>query len=535
MEGAREILQRHELEERITKASGGTEGGFGRKGARNRSSGSNTAGILHPISIRLVPAAESKSLTLVAITGGGLRYYLSSLSMSYINSAQAMRGADINNGDSMLARTRPGRKMTFCHIRAPTPYTSSDGNDGFRFGASDGGPPPGIHGVAGGRVGAVGGRHSENAGGDVVKGSYGNGVFVLALDIEKKESSSDTPSSGNNFFSTPSEDRSSSSKSILGDVIVVAMPDFAARVPSQPNSSSSFVRGGNISMGSSTSSSTLANTQTAPDGISETILLPMGGLGRKNSPVLPGGRTFDVVANLGGDKSNVVSLFVNSETPTDGELQVELMPAFVPRKKIFKKTAFSSSSALTVSSERGRGVISSALSALSNYLRSGQGFGHQVGTVSQGANGFGPSVTYRVSVRHGCNSLGFSNSAGEISRSSRTMKPSVQASNTASAKSARLPSWLLRPSAAPLNCQASQHLLPTSSGGAGSRSYSGPDVLILNAGGLHFFSNSSLINNLATILLPSSYVAGQGCNGKKCVHKLWLCRRVCHVLCIGYE
>ena len=62
MEGAREILQRHELEERITKASGGTEGGFGRKGARNRSSGSNTAGILHPISIRLVPAAESKSL-----------------------------------------------------------------------------------------------------------------------------------------------------------------------------------------------------------------------------------------------------------------------------------------------------------------------------------------------------------------------------------------------------------------------------------------------------------------------------------------
>jgi hypothetical protein len=81
--------------------------------------------------------------------------------LSYINSAQAMRGADVKNMDSMLARTRPGRKMIFCHIRAPSPYTSPDGNDGFRFkpapstvglfsgcASGNGGLPPGIHGVA---------------------------------------------------------------------------------------------------------------------------------------------------------------------------------------------------------------------------------------------------------------------------------------------------------------------------------------------------------------------------------------------------
>lgn len=535
MDGAREILKRHELDERISKAAGGGDaygGSSGRGGLRGRpivgSNNNNTAGVLHPVSIHLVPASESKSLSLVAITGGGLRYYLSSLSLSYINSAQAMRGADVNNMDSMLARTRPGRKMTFCHIRAPPPYTCPDGNDGFRFepapsavglfsggAVGDGGLPPGIHGASVGRLGAGGGggRPAGNAGGDVVKGSYGNGVFVLALDIEKKKSSRNTPSSGGDFFSTQSKDRTSSSPvAVLGDVIVVAMPDFAARVPNQSNSSIGFVRGSNIAVGSSPSPSTLTNAQSAPGGISETILLPMGGLGRKSSPVLPGGRTFDIFTNSGCGKSTVLSLFVNSETPTDGELQVGPMPSFIPRKKVNKKSASTSSSALTVSSERGRGIISSALSALSNYLRSGQGFGYQVGTISQGANGFGPSIIYRVSARHGCGSAGFSNSSGEmVSGSSRTMRQrssaSIPTSNAASAKSARLPTWLLRPSAAPLNYQASQHLLPLSSGGTGPRSSSGPDVLILNAGGLHFFSNSSLINNLATILLRASNVA----------------------------
>jgi nuclear pore complex protein Nup155 len=519
MEGAREILKRHEIEERMSKANGtnsGSRSGDGHSsagGGRINNGGTITiAGILQPVSIHLVPMSESKSLTLVVITGGGLRYYLSSL--RDINSAQAMRGSSVMNNnmfDSKVARTRPGKKMIFCHIRAPPPYTSTNnGNDGFRFElapsamnlysssvAGDGGLLPGIHGNVGrGGAGAV--RLAGNACGDVVKGSYSNGVFVLALDIEKKNSLQNAKkTTGNSFFSTPSQQQSnSSSYDLLGDVIVAAMPDFAIRYPK---------------INSTLSQSTLTtNTQTAPSGISETILLPLSG--HKNSPILPGGRTFDIVTNSGIGKSRVVSLFVNSETPTEGELQVGLMPTFIPPKKQSKKSAPSTtSSALTVWSEPGRGIISTSLSAISSYLRSKQGVGHQVGTVSQGINGFGPSITYRISLRHGCTSAGFSASAREVSVSSRAMmqKSSApgQASTTiVSTKSARLSSWMLHPSAAPLNSQAMQHLQPPSSG-TGSRSSSSPGVLILNSGGLHFFSTSSPINNLATILIRATNVA----------------------------
>jgi len=529
MEGAREILKRYDLESRIIKsataaaANNNNNGGMGMRGVKNELS--NTAGILHPVSIHLVPQTESKSLTLVAITGGGLRYYLSSLTSSYINSAaqagqggfnytsttQSGRGG--GNIDPRLARMRPGRKMIFCHVRAPPPYTSTDGNDGFRFelspsavnlvgaAGSGGGLPPGIHGSSSGRS-TSGSNGVSSAAGDVVKGSYGNGVFVLALDVDKKRSgggSGGRNGSGNNFFSTP-DDRSSTRKSsVAGDTIVVSLPDFANRVSSQSNSSLVPVNN---------NTSTVATIATQPGGITESVELPMAGINGNASPVLPGGRTFDISTNTNKQKSSVVSLFVNSETPTDVELQVGLLPSFIPKKKVTTKpkNKSSSSSALVVSTDRGSGVISSALSALSYYIRSGQAFGFPVGTVSNGSN-FGPTITYRVSKRHGCDSVGFSSSAGESYSTSRTSQQRRISSggnaSTASAKSARLPAWLLRPSPAPLNAEASQHLLPLSS----SSSAPSSDVLVLNSGGLHFFSNSSLLNNLASVLLRANNVA----------------------------
>ena len=532
MEGAREILKRYDLESRIIKsataaaaaASSSSANGINVRGVKNELS--NTAGILHPVSIHLVPPSESKSLTLVAITGGGLRYYLSSLSSSYINSAQSGQGGfdyttrtqsrGGGNMDPRLARMRPGRKMIFCHVRAPPPYTSNDGNDGFRFelapsavnligaAGSGGGLPPGIHGSSSGRV--AGGGSSNNvssAAGDVVKGSYANGVFVLALDVEKKGSARNTASSssGNNFFSTPEERNPTKQSSVAGDAIVVTLPDFAARVT---QSNSTLLSGGNNTV--------VSSTQTQPGGISEAVILPMSGVNGTASPVLPGGRTFDISANTDKQKSSVVSLFVNSETPSDVELQIGLLPSFAPKKKTNKSSTSkngTTSSALVVSTDRGRGLISSTLSALSYYLRSGQAFGYPVGTVSNGSNKFGPTITYRVSGRHGCDSAGFSSSAGEsFSTSSRNSSQgrsnNSAGSSAASAKSARLPSWLLRPSSAPLNAEASQHLLPLSSNiGDGSSS----DVLVLNSGGLHFFSNSSLLNNLASVLLRANNIA----------------------------
>ena len=82
MECARDILERHDFEGRSSKAEAAG-------GSRNAAAGSgNTAGILDPVSIHPVPASQSRLLTLVAVMGGGLRYYLSFLTSSSINLGQ---------------------------------------------------------------------------------------------------------------------------------------------------------------------------------------------------------------------------------------------------------------------------------------------------------------------------------------------------------------------------------------------------------------------------------------------------------------
>ena len=134
--------------------------------------------------------------------------------------------------------------MIFCHVRAPPPYTSPNGNDGLHFelapsavnyfsrgGGTGGGLPPGIHNAGSGRVGG-GGRNGGGAGGDVVKGCYGNGVFVVALSVANPKPGGSSRAPGDNFFAAPSEDRSPSTET-AGDAIVVALPDFAVRAPSQ--------------------------------------------------------------------------------------------------------------------------------------------------------------------------------------------------------------------------------------------------------------------------------------------------------------
>mmetsp|Transcript_19161 Transcript_19161/g.29193 ORF Transcript_19161/g.29193 Transcript_19161/m.29193 type:complete len:1376 (+) Transcript_19161:217-4344(+) len=72
---------------------------------------SGKSGILTPIEIHVLPRSESSRLTLLAITAGGLRYYLTSLSSSLDKSNLA-----------------PSNKMTVCHIRAPPPIDPMTGS-----------------------------------------------------------------------------------------------------------------------------------------------------------------------------------------------------------------------------------------------------------------------------------------------------------------------------------------------------------------------------------------------------------------------
>ncbi len=491
MEGAHAILKRHEHEMRLVKASSASASS---KAAQNEMS--NATGILHPVSIHLVPGRESKSVTLVAVTGGGLRYYLSSLASNYINLAQSNQGSfdySMRGLDPKLARTRPSKKMTLCHIRAPPPYTSGDGNEGFRFelttsavnmlsslaggAGANVGIPPGINDRQSGRSAKVAG-----AVGDVVKSFYGNGMFVLALDIDKNNSKSNNGSSRGNSFPTPTSEKVS--RNPAGDAIVTVLPDFAARV----------------SDSSAATNSSKNPPLIAAGGISESISLPMTGYEGTKSPVLPGGRTVDISTNS-NVKSSLMELFVNSETPSDGELQIGLTPSFVPQRIYQRRSNQSngSSSSLVVSYDKGSGVFSSAISALSNYIRSGQGNGFEVGTVASDPNGLSPSMSYRVSLRHGCDSIGFSRSSEEVRTSSRK---GIRGKSTpcSANKSERLPSWMLRPSAAPLNCQAAQHMNPSGTG----------TTLVLNAGGLHVFNNCSLLSNFASALLRATKIAEDG-------------------------
>lgn len=67
--------------------------------------------MLTPIEIYVLPRSESSRLTLLAITAGGLRYYITSLSSSLDKSNLA-----------------PSNKMTLCHIRAPPPIDPRTGS-----------------------------------------------------------------------------------------------------------------------------------------------------------------------------------------------------------------------------------------------------------------------------------------------------------------------------------------------------------------------------------------------------------------------
>ena len=475
MEGAREILKRHDRE----LLAGNTAR------ASNLRELANSAGILHPVSIDLIAGEDSKTLTLMAVTGGGLRYFLSSLTSTY--------GLDYSARGVDSKRNRPGKKMTLYHIRAPPPYATNDGNDGLKIEAapsalsllcpgSGGGIPPGIHNVP-----TPAGASSDNRRGDVVKSYCGNGVFVIALDVEKGNKRAD--STGNrDFFSTTGDERKSSKGP--SNAVIVALPDYAARVTESTSNAANAAL--TVYSGTNTPS------RSPCGGISEIAIMPMSGIGGTSSPVLPGGTTFDI-SSEDNRNSSIIGLFMNSETPSDLELQLGLMPAYIPPKK--KPRTFNSpgaASALVVPNGPGRGVVSSALTTLSNYLRSGQGAGYTVGAVSGSIGGFQPPSTYRISRRHGCDLAGFSKSSAEVAVSPRTgTRATTSPPRSATAKSARLPSWLTSPAAAPMDLQSSMHLTTPGSS----------SLLILNAGGLHVFTNSSLLNNLASVLLRASNIA----------------------------
>jgi nuclear pore complex protein Nup155 len=97
MEGARNILKLAEANK-----------------SRRRRSPLNS--ILTPVSIEVVPSKESTRITLVAITAGGIRYYLSSLTPNTLGAGPSSPPFGAQRYRSPF---RPHSKLTLCHVRAP--------------------------------------------------------------------------------------------------------------------------------------------------------------------------------------------------------------------------------------------------------------------------------------------------------------------------------------------------------------------------------------------------------------------------------
>jgi nuclear pore complex protein Nup155 len=448
MDGARSILKLADL-------------GVQPNGRGRGHKGKEHANILTPVSIHVISRSESGRLTLLAITAGGLRYFLSSLSPSVLNSGP---GSQNQKGDPLA----PHRTFTMCHVRAPPPVDSSGIVRDVPSYDSD------ATGVVGGVTPRLGG--SSNNGIRIDAAHYKDGVAFLA--IEHKESGS-TGTAG---------DRPS-----LGNMIVATASDAVARKKTKENNKAII---------------------QVPGGVSESFSLPMSS-NTATSGVLPGGRIMDA-NSVSVAFSSLIKLVVQSQTPSDSDLANGLAPAYFPPSKVgnglkakHSVDGASHSPLELAASSRGNGSIvrsngssasasSIVLTGVMNFLLSrplGYGLTYQhsfMGSRGSGSNGASPPL-YRISKRYGC--AGFSNSAGE--RANSDHQASVGSTYKHDAiKSARLSPWLLKPAVVPLNQFALHHLTP-------------PGVIVaLNVGGTHYFQLTSILASLADALMSAGANVG---------------------------
>lgn len=429
MDGARSILKAADLGSN-TKVQHGTDG------------------VLKPISIHVVSPTESQRLTLLAVTAGGLRLYISSLDASVIGSGPNL---SLPGRRSPLA---PSRTLTLCHIRSPPPADPSRLQD---FSSVD-------SGVAGGmkpKLITTAGKIPR-----VDASFYQDGVFVGAVENKSRRQGDAQP---------------------VGDTIVFAHPDSVARKVEQIETALNKDK----------------ETLFVPGGVTETVSFPMVaafGVSRDDvDPILPGGLVWDI-ASIPTDESCALKLSQKSQTPTDTELSIGLPPQFHPPSKVKARSIQSQSNGIS-SYMNGRptnalvrndvSVSGTAFRLLANVLTH-----NWLSTPLRNGLSFqGPSFPermseaqvlggdYRLSKKDGSN--GFSTTAAEPSRP----EPQTRVSRTA--KSARLRPWLLRPAAVPLNSLSLQHL------------HRRKRLVAINPGGLHYFGYDSVLSNLVDALMSA--------------------------------
>jgi len=469
----------------------------GQDGSSSRAAGTtskdrakNTShGILHPISIHSVPPSSSSSLTLVAVTSGGLRYYLSVLPDigNSFNMSDSLSNGDVHG---------LGQRFTLAHIRSPPPVHVPRKGEEFQDLSLDLNSQVDteldtkglLHKYMNGSI-QPGQSRSGTLNTSVTRALYWNGLTWLAVNHRR-------------------DWRDDASVEPFGDSIITLIPDTTLRTPAN--------------LGSHT------NQLVSGSGLAEIISFPTIECrsNAQESSVLGGGYIWDFSCSSTDFDDQAFStylsvhrLITHSRTPSDTELSTGMISPFIapsrprplPKDDTSTQLSFSrvksSFDSVMVSKDNSRSspqpftsgiphsesLLFSSIGLLTRqFLRRFSNF-PKPGT---------PEVDrvmvslrkYRIHQNTGCSDVGFTipKIASKPKTLSRVNKTNMPAPIIISE---RLSPWLVNPREATL-CDASlQHP---------ALSWYKPHFVALNSGGVHIFSESSPSDQLRDLLATTN-------------------------------
>ena len=363
MDGSRYILKTADAEDMKNKSQPASRRNASKLGKR-----AGAEGYLHPISIHVVPSSESKNLTLVAISSGGLRYYLS-----------VLPDGGNNFGSNTL---KPGRRFTLCHVRAAPSLAIGNDNDV----ALD---PQMKQGKS-----MAPGQNRGNAMLRMTKSCYASGVTMFAIDCKKD-----------------------SMDEHAGDSILALTPDYTEKGVSQN------------SVPQRQAMLSYSNASTGK-GVSEVVTQPMTANKQYavEASVLPGGHIWELNTKSMsvGESDTLTRLFSRSMTPSTMSQSDKLMPAFLPPSSSRRNARKSnveepSTSSLETAASMSKAVVSAG--GFTGFLRS-------IITGKSGVVSRPPRMSqrqrnlYMISSRFGCDKHGFSRSTTKRSRNTNVRQSS---------------------------------------------------------------------------------------------------------------
>lgn len=449
MDGARRILKI------VEQAKMHSNGRTRRSNSRSRRNNSDVGlDLLTPVSIRIVPNRESTRITLVAITSGGIRYYLSTLNPN-------MMGVGPSTGQARFPRRcnpwKPHHRFTLCHVKAPPPVIADSSyfqnDNGSNTAAAAGSGTRSTSSLSSPKFLADGVSPTVSRSLRVDASCYLQGTFLVAFQpMGSVETGGSGTHSATPTFSTPN------------DILIATTPDSAKRVTVKK------VKEDNTS---------IEISRFSPGGICEIVSNHLS-----QSKGIIGGRIWDIEPSSHA-RSKVLYLALHSKTPSDLELRFGMTPTYIPKSSKHYKNSKTFSSSLkstndTVVPASDRYFSSVGLTVFVNML---MGRYPEYGlTVKKALIHSSESIpSYRISLHSG--SDGFSFTATDTA-------PQIKSSPIS--RSIRLSPWLLRPDVAPLDPLALQHLERHES-----------TFLALNSEGIHSYQSTSLMGRLSEIILAA--------------------------------